>query len=82
MGDDGAGEVFVDQACGGELGFVRGGEGFGEGALVVVEVLGAVVLALDLGGVSGWWQGRGGGGGDPRRRLCRILRGLWGRGSG
>lgn len=53
VGDDGAGEVFVDQACGGELGFVRGGEGFGEGALVVVEVLGAVVLALDLGGGGG-----------------------------
>lgn len=29
-----------------------GGEGFGEGALVVVEVFGAVVLALDLGSVS------------------------------
>lgn len=41
--------MLVDEPGGGELGGEGGGEGFGEGALVVVEVFGAVVLALDLG---------------------------------
>lgn len=66
VGDDVARKVLVDQPRGGELGVVGGGEGFGESALVVVKMFGAVIFALNLeeGGVGvlvlcnfRWWGG-------------------------
>lgn len=48
MGDDVTCKMLVYQPRGGELGFVRGGKGFSEGTLVVVEVFSAIIFALDL----------------------------------